>query len=191
MMAKIMMPETEQSETAGGSKLPIVKIHRNGIDAAAAGTTDGLHLALNVAAMLIAFIGIIALVNLGLSMIHNNLTLAGIFGTLLSPLAWLMGIPWCDAPKFGDLLGTQVMINEFVAYAKLGSYASQMMPRSQILATYALCGFCNLSSIGIQIGGISALVPERRGDLARLGLRAMLAGALATWSTACIAGVLL
>jgi CNT family concentrative nucleoside transporter len=191
MMAKIMFPETEESETAGGSKLPIVKIHRNGIDAAAAGTTDGLHLALNVAAMLIAFIGIIALINLLLGLIHHDLTLAGIFGTILSPVAWLMGIPWVDASKFGDLLGTQVMINEFVAYAKLGAYAGQMAERSQILATYALCGFCNLSSIGIQIGGISALVPERRGDLARLGLRAMLAGAFATWTTCCVAGILL
>lgn len=191
MMAKIMIPETEESETAGGSKFPIVKIHRNGIDAAAAGTTDGLHLALNVAAMLIAFIGIIALINLLLGLIHHDLTLAGIFGTILSPVAWLMGIPWVDASKFGDLLGTQVMINEFVAYAKLGGYAGQMAERSQILATYALCGFCNLSSIGIQIGGISALVPERRGDLARLGLRAMLAGAFATWTTCCVAGILL
>jgi concentrative nucleoside transporter, CNT family len=191
MMAKIMRPETEVSETAGGSKLPIEKIHRNGIDAAAGGTTDGLHLALNVAAMLIAFIGIIAMVNLGLGLIYKDLTLAGIFGWILSPLAWLMGIPWADAHMFGDLLGTQVMINEFVAYAKLGTYAAHMTPRSQILATYALCGFCNLSSIGIQIGGISALVPERRGDLARLGLKAMVAGAFATWCTCCVAGILL
>lgn len=191
MMAKIMIPETEQSETAGGSSLPIEKIHRNGIDAAAAGTTDGLHLALNVAAMLIAFIGIIALLNLGLGLVHKDLSLANIFGWILSPLAWLMGIPWADAHKFGDLLGTQVMINEFVAYVKLGGYAGAMAPRSSILATYALCGFCNLSSIGIQIGGISALVPERRGDLARLGLRAMTAGAFATWTTCCVAGILI
>ena len=131
------------------------------------------------------------MINLGLGLINKDITLAGIFGYILSPLAWLMGIPWVDAHKFGDLLGTQVMINEFVAYAKLGSYAGEMTARSSILATYALCGFCNLSSIGIQIGGISALVPERRGDLARLGLRAMTAGAFATWTTCCVAGILI
>jgi CNT family concentrative nucleoside transporter len=150
-----------------------------------------MRLALNVAAMLIAFIGLIAMVNLGLGLFYKDLTLAGILGKVLAPLAWLMGIPWADASKFGDLLGTQVMINEFVAYAKLGTYASSIEPRTSILATYALCGFCNLSSIGIQIGGISALVPERRGDLSRIGLKAMLAGAFATWCTCCVAGIII
>jgi CNT family concentrative nucleoside transporter len=191
MMAKIMRPEVDFPETAGGAKIPVVRTSQNGIDAAAAGAGDGLKLALNVGAMLVAFIGLIALLNLGLGLIHNTLTLSGIFGKVFSPLAWLMGIPWRDASKFGDLLGTQMMINEFVSYTKLQAYAAQMTPRAAILATYALCGFSNLSSVAIQIGGISALVPERRGDLSKLGLKAMLCGAFASWTTCCVAGILI
>ena len=191
MMAKIIRPETEISQTAGGAKIPITKTNKNGVDAIAAGASDGLKLALNVAAMLIAFIGLVALINLLLGQFHKSITLAAIFGKILSPLAWAMGVPWQDASKFGDILGTQVMINEFVAYAKLQGYSGQILERTGIMATYALCGFSNLGSVGIQIGGISALVPDRRSDLARLGLKAMIAGAFGSWSTCCLAGILI
>jgi CNT family concentrative nucleoside transporter len=191
MMAKIMRPEVDLPETAGTAKLSTEKLTRNGIDAAAAGAGDGLRLALNVAAMLVAFIGLVALINLLLGLINSNLSLSAIFGRIMAPLAWLMGIRWADASRFGDLLGTQMMINEFVSYTKLQGYAAVMDPRSAILATYALCGFSNLGSVGIQIGGISALAPDRRGDLAKLGLKAMLCGAFASWTTCCVAGILL
>lgn len=191
MIAKILVPETESSETAESAVISMTKTTRNGIDAAAAGAGDGLRLSLNVAAMLVAFIGIVALVNLILAQISSNLSLAAIFGKVLSPLAWAMGVPWDDASKFGDLLGTKLMVTEFIAYMKLQTYAAAMSTKSQIIATYALCGFANLGSIGIQIGGISALAPERRSDLAKLGLRAMVGGALASWITACIAGILI
>ena len=141
--------------------------------------------------MLIAFIGIVALVNLGLGQIKSGLSLSMIFGWVLSPLAWVMGVPWDDATKFGDLLGTKLMVTEFIAYMKLQTYAATMSVKSQIIATYALCGFANLGSIGIQIGGISALAPERRSELAKLGFRAMLGGAFASWITACIAGIII
>lgn len=190
VMAKLFYPETEPSETTGGAKLSYEK-KQNGIDAAAAGAGEGLKLALNVAAMLIAFIGIVALINLGLGLIHHELTLSKIFGWILSPLAWTMGVPWSDAARFGDLLGTKLMVTELVAYLKLQGYAQLMNPKSQIIATYALCGFANVGSIAIQIGGISALVPERRGELAKLSLRAMIAGAFASWMTACVAGILI
>jgi concentrative nucleoside transporter, CNT family len=191
MMAKIMRPEVDRPETMGQHNLSTEKLTRNGIDAVAAGAGDGLKLALNVAAMLVAFIGIIALINLGLGLVYRDLSLSAIFSKIMAPLAWLMGIPWKDATYFGDLLGTQMTINEFVAYSKLQTYSALMDPRSAALATYALCGFSNLSSIGIQIGGISALAPERRGDLSRLGLRAMICGAFASWTTCCVAGILL
>jgi len=191
MMAKIMRPEVDTPETAGNVKLSTEKHTQNGIDAIAAGAGDGMRLALNVAAMLVAFIGLIALINVVLGLIHSNLSLSVIFGKIMSPLAWLMGITWKDAASFGDLLGTQLMMNEFVSYTKLQGYAAIMDPRSAILATYALCGFSNLGSVGIQIGGISALAPDRRGDLAKLGLKAMLCGAFASWCTCCVAGILL
>jgi CNT family concentrative nucleoside transporter len=190
MMAKLFYPETERSKTMGTAKLSYEK-KQNGIDAAAAGAGEGLKLALNVAAMLIAFISIVALVNLGLGLIHDDLSLSKIFGWVLAPLAWAMGVPWSDAARFGDLLGTKLMVTELVAYLKFQGYAGLMDPKSQIIATYALCGFANVGSIAIQIGGISALVPERRGDLARLSLRAMIAGAFASWMTACVAGILI
>jgi CNT family concentrative nucleoside transporter len=191
MMAKIMRPEVDVPETGGNVKVTFTKTTQNGIDAAAAGAGDGLKLALNVAAMLIAFIGLVALINLILNLFRDGLTLSLIFGNVLAPLAWLMGIPWPDAAEFGDLLGTQLMINEFVSYTKLQAYGPLITERTAILATYALCGFSNLGSVGIQIGGISALAPERRGDLAKLGLRAMLCGAFASWCTCCVAGILL
>jgi concentrative nucleoside transporter, CNT family len=189
MMAKMFVPETQLPETMGTVKLEVERTDVNVIDAAGRGTGEGLHLALNVGAMLISFLALIALVNavLGLA----NLSLELIFGWVFAPIAWAMGVPWRDAPVIGNLLGTRMALNEFVAYAKLGSLASTLDPKSFTIATFALCGFANFSSIGIQIGGIGALAPTRRHDLARLGLRAMLAGTLANFVTATIAGFLL
>ena len=189
MMAKMFVPETQVPETMGTVRLEVERTDVNVIDAAGRGTGEGLHLALNVGAMLISFLALIALVNavLGLA----GLSLEQIFGWLFAPIAWAMGVPWRDAPVIGNLLGTRMALNEFVAYAKLGSMASTLDPKSFTIATFALCGFANFSSIGIQIGGIGALAPTRRHDLARLGLRAMLAGTLANFVTATIAGFLL
>jgi CNT family concentrative nucleoside transporter len=189
MMAKIFVPETGVPRTSGGVKLEAERTDVNIIDAAGRGTSEGLALALNVGAMLISFLALIALTNaiLGLA----GLSLQQIFGWVLAPLAWSMGVPWQDAPTIGNLLGTRMVLNEFVAYSQLGPLKDSLDPRSFTIATYALCGFANLSSIGIQIGGIGALAPDRRHDLARLGLRAMFAGTLANFVTATIAGFLL
>jgi CNT family concentrative nucleoside transporter len=189
MMAKIFVPETEQPETMGDVKLEVERTDVNVIDAAGRGTSEGLSLALNVGAMLISFLALIALVNalLGLA----GLSLQQIFGWVFAPVAWAMGVPWTDAPVIGNLLGTRMALNEFVAYSQLGPLKPVLDPRSFTIATFALCGFANFSSIGIQIGGIGALAPTRRHDLARLGLRAMLAGTLANFVTATIAGFLL
>jgi CNT family concentrative nucleoside transporter len=189
MMAKMFVPETQVPETMGTVKLEIERTDVNVIDAAGRGTGEGLHLALNVGAMLISFLALIALVNSILGLAH--LSLEQIFGWVFSPIAWAMGVPWRDATTVGNLLGTRMALNEFVAYAKLGSMASTLDPKSFTIATFALCGFANFSSIGIQIGGIGALAPSRRHDLARLGLRAMFAGTLANFITATIAGFLL
>ena len=189
MMAKIFVPETEVPETMGTVKLEIERTDVNVIDAAGRGTSEGLALALNVGAMLISFLALVALVNalLGLA----GLSLQQIFGWVFAPIAWAMGVPWRDAPTIGNLLGTRMALNEFVAYAQLGPMKDTLDPRSFTIATFALCGFANFSSIGIQIGGIGALAPSRRHDLARLGVRAMLAGTLANFVTATIAGFLL
>ena len=189
MMAKIFVPETEVPETMGTVRLEIARTDVNVIDAAGRGTGEGLALALNVGAMLISFLALIALVNavLGLA----GLSLQQIFGYVFAPVAWSMGVPWKDAPTIGNLLGTRMALNEFVAYSQLGPMKAVLDPRSFTIATFALCGFANFSSIGIQIGGIGALAPTRRHDLARLGLRAMLAGTLANFVTATIAGFLL
>jgi len=189
MMAKMLVPETEVPKTMGTVRLEVEQTDVNVIDAAGRGTGEGLHLALNVGAMLISFIALIALVNaiLGIA----GLSLQQIFGWLLAPVAWSMGVPWRDAPTIGNLLGTRMVLNEFVAYSQLGPIRSTIDPKSFTIATFALCGFANFSSIGIQIGGIGALAPERRHDLARLGLRAMLAGTFANFLTATIAGMLL
>jgi CNT family concentrative nucleoside transporter len=189
MMAKIFVPETQVPETMGSVKLEIERTDVNVIDAAGRGTGEGLALALNVGAMLISFIALIALVNAILGLAHLSLQM--IFGWGFAPIAWAMGVPWRDAPAIGDLLGTRMALNEFVAYAKLGGMQSSIDPKSFTIATFALCGFANFSSIGIQIGGIGALAPTRRHDLARLGFRAMLAGTLANFVTATIAGFLL
>jgi CNT family concentrative nucleoside transporter len=189
MMAKIFVPETEVPETMGIVRLEVERTDVNVIDAAGRGTGEGLQLALNVGAMLISFLALIALVNavLGLA----GLSLEQIFGWVFAPVAWSMGVPWRDAPTIGNLLGTRMALNEFVAYSQLGPMKASLDPRSFTIATFALCGFANFSSIGIQIGGIGALAPSRRHDLARLGLRAMLAGTLANFITATIAGFLL
>jgi CNT family concentrative nucleoside transporter len=203
VMAKIILPEKEESQTKGHVKVPPEKVAGDVIEAAAVGAADGLKLALNVAAMLMAFIAIIAVINAFMGMVHNALAAIGfsyfppdlrtLLGWIFSPLAWLMGVPWKDCIEFGNLLGTKISINEFVAYVQLGDLIKSggMSGRAEIIATYALCGFANFSSIAIQIGGIGGMAPERRGDLAKLGLRAMFGGALASWMTATIAGMLI
>ncbi len=189
MMAKLIVPETGQPETAGTVRLEVERTDVNVIDAIGRGTGEGLHLALNVGAMLISFLALIALVNalLGIA----GLSLQQIFGWVFAPVAWSLGVPWRDAPVIGNLLGTRMVLNEFVAYSQLGPLKESLDPKSFTIATFALCGFANFSSIGIQIGGIGALAPERRHDLARLGVRAMLAGTFANFVTATIAGMLL
>jgi concentrative nucleoside transporter, CNT family len=189
MMAKMFVPETAVPETLGTVRLDHERTDVNIIDAAGRGTGEGLHLALNVGAMLISFMALVALVNavLGLA----GVTLQQILGWVFAPVAWGLGVPWRDAAVVGNLLGTRMVLNEFIAFAQLGPMKETLDPRSFTIATFALCGFANFSSIGIQIGGIGALVPERRHDLARLGLRAMLAGTLANFITAIIVGFLL
>jgi CNT family concentrative nucleoside transporter len=189
MMAKMFVPEVETPKTMGTVRLEVENTDVNVIDAAGRGTGEGLHLALNVGAMLISFLALIALLNALLGLVH--LSLPQIFGWAFAPVAWSMGVPWHDAPTIGNLLGTRMALNEFVAYSQLGPLKTSLDPKSFTIATYALCGFANFSSIGIQIGGIGALAPNRRHDLARLGLRAMFAGTLANFMTATIAGVLL
>ncbi|MFH0983582.1 MAG: nucleoside transporter C-terminal domain-containing protein [Planctomycetota bacterium] len=205
VMAKIMVPELGQPLTLGGARVAIEKETINVIDAATRGAGDGLRLALNVAAMLLAFVALLAMCDYPLTKLGEwgpvasflaehgvkQLNIATILGWVFSPLAWLMGVPWSDAALFGSLLGKKIVLTEFIAYDTLTHIKDQMQERSVIIATYALCGFANFGSIAIQIGGIGSLAPSRRGDLARLGLRAMFAGALASWMTATIAGILL
>ncbi|MBI5208989.1 MAG: NupC/NupG family nucleoside CNT transporter [Elusimicrobia bacterium] len=214
LVAKIIFPETQRSETMGDVRLPKLDVGSNLLDAASRGVTDGLQLALNVAAMLIAFITLIALVDkllLVADRLIDGRLLAGaalqggehagiwpgslrtLFGTLLSPLAFLMGVPRRDIFEIGNLLGIKLAVNEFVAYARLSELikTDAIAPKTAMMATYMLCGFANFSSIGIQIGGIGALEPSRRADLAKLGLKAMLGGAIVSCLTASIAGVLM
>jgi CNT family concentrative nucleoside transporter len=193
-LAKIMIPETEESVTQGTVSMKVEKDSVNVIDAAASGAAVGLKLAANVGAMLLAFIALIALLDWILVAstgwaVDGGLTLARLFGWVFSPLAWLMGVPWADAPKIGSLIGTKIAVNEFLAYIQLGAMG-ELSDKSRIIATYALCGFANLSSIAIQIGGIGSIAPERRHDLARLGFRAMATGALATCLTGTLVGIL-
>ncbi len=189
VIAKILLPETETPETAGTVRGSYERTDANIIEAIASGTTMGLRLALNVAAMLIAFIAIIALVNVILGWISADLSLEGIFGILFAPVAYLLGVPYAEAAKVGELLGTKIGINEVIAYQKL--HELQLGERALAVASFALCGFANFGSIGIQIGGLGGIAPERRTDVARFGLRAMLGGALASWLTAALAGILL
>jgi len=189
MLAKILMPEVDKPATSGGVRIEVEKPGINVIDAAARGAGDGLHLALNIAAMLIAFIALIALCNGILSYFH--ITLQQIFGYVFSPVAWLLGVKFNDCQSIGNLLGTRLVLNEFIAFQQLGPMKPHLDPRSFTIATYALCGFANFSSIAIQIGGIGALAPTRKSDLARMGLRAVAAGTMANFMSACIAGMLL
>ena len=222
VIGKIIFPEKEHSQTAGDAKLPEIESGGNVIEAASNGIVDGLKLAVNVGAMLIGFIALIAVVDVLMGLVDRLIdgrllggtyvayaasgmspavgeyqgifpgSLQTLFGTLLRPLAWLMGVPWADASRVGNLLGVKLSLNEFVAFGTLGSYIQDglLSERAIVISTYALCGFANFSSIGIQIGGISALAPERKGDLARVGLKAMFGGALASWLTATIVGIL-
>ncbi|WP_066097816.1 NupC/NupG family nucleoside CNT transporter [Xanthomonas massiliensis] len=206
VIAKILVPETGEPLTRGTVKMDVEKTTSNVIDAAAGGAGDGLRLALNIGAMLLAFIALIALVNWPLTWlgdvtglaqaIGKPTNLSTILGYLLSPVAWIIGTPWADATTVGSLIGQKVVINEFVAYTELSQIVNGQVPGmalskdGALIATYALCGFANFSSIAIQIGGIGGLAPERRHDLARFGLRAVLGGSIATFMTATIAGVL-
>lgn len=198
MMAKIVVPETEVPKTGGDVEVVVPQQDVNVIDAAGRGAIEGLHLSLNVAGMLIAFIALVALVNGIFGWAHGQVgwfpaSLDALLGWIFAPIAWAMGVSWKDTVTVGNLLGTRMVLNEFVAFAKLGEpgVGSSLDPRSFVITTYALCGFANFSSIAIQIGGIGSLAPTRRGDLARLGMRAMLAGTLANFLTATIAGFLL
>lgn len=196
MLSKMFVPETEVPETMGTVSLAATTTDVNAIDAASRGTSEGLHLAINVIAMLISFVALIALTNAMLGWAgglvgYPAFSLQKVFGWVFAPVAWSLGVSWADSGIVGNLLGTRMVLNEFVAFAQLGPLKESLDPRSFTVATFALCGFANFSSIGIQIGGIGALVPERRHDLARLGLRAMLAGTLANFVSACIAALLL
>lgn len=200
VIAKLLKPEIGESQTAGSVRLEVEKTSSNIIEAAANGAGDGMKLALNVGAMLLAFVALIAMINypLGLlgswtgieAMIGQPLSMAAILGYLLSPLAWIIGVPWSEAQIVGGLIGEKIVLNEFIAYLHLGEIKDTLSEHSVLISTYALCGFANFSSIAIQLGGIGGLAPNRRPDIARLGLKAVLGGTLATMMTATIAGVL-
>jgi concentrative nucleoside transporter, CNT family len=198
MLAKMLMPEVDTPETAGKVEVKVEKPGVNIIDAAARGAGDGVGLAINIAGMLIAFIALISMVNGILGWVHTlpmlgwvPSTLERIFGILFAPVAWVLGVSWKDCGLVGNLLGTRLVLNEFVAFMQLGPMQGQLDPRSFTIATYALCGFANFSSIAIQIGGIGALAPTRKSDLACFGLKAVAAGTMANFMSACIAGMLL
>jgi CNT family concentrative nucleoside transporter len=187
-----MLPETENPDTGAAMNVKFPKAAENVIDAVVVGTSEGLMLALNVGAMLLSFIALIAMFNGLLGWVGSFVGLGGItfeaiMGYLFSPFAWVMGVPWEDCLTVGNLLGKKTVLNEFVAYLDLKD--AVISDRSRAIATYALCGFANFASIGIQVGGIGSLVPERRKDLAKLGFRALIAGTLSCFMTACIAGL--
>ncbi|MNS81745.1 Nucleoside permease NupX [compost metagenome] len=205
VMAKLIVPETEESKTMGGVSLSVERTESSVIEAAAKGASDGMHLGFAVAAMLIAFISLVAMLNAGLGLMNAEvmktvtfglvsqpLSLELVLGTIFAPLAFLMGVPWGEAMAVGNLIGQKLSLNEFVAYSNLKSSiaAGTISERAAMIATFALCGFANFSSIAQNVGGIGQMAPSRRGDLARLGLRAMLAGALASCMSAAIAGLL-
>jgi CNT family concentrative nucleoside transporter len=197
-ISKLLVPEADQPVTGGKLKVTVQKEEANVIDAAASGAAQGLKLAFNVAAMLLAFVALIAMVNFLVSGIAGlagieGLTLERIFGWVLAPLALVMGVPWADAGTVGALVGVKVVLTEFIAYLQLaGTMAADgaISPKGAVIATYALLGFANLPSIAIQIGGIGGIAPERRGDLSRLGLKAMIGGNLAAFTSASLAGML-
>ena len=202
VIAKILIPEREESKTMGTVKVMVEKTSSNVIEAAATGASDGLKLALNVGAMLLAFIALIFMFNwilaglftdlLGLTINGEPISLEILLGYVLSPIAWIIGVPWQDSVTVGSLIGQKVVLNEFIAYLNLSNLipTGALSEKAVIISTYALCGFANFSSIAIQIGGIGGIAPDRRGDLAKYGLRAVLGGSLATFMTATIAGVL-
>ena len=197
VVAKIMFPETDNSDTRAGAELSTEKTDQNSIDALCRGTSEGVTMAINVMAMLIAFTAAVALINMCIGGIQtwcgvpHPVTLQTILGNVNAPFAWLMGVPWHDCQTVGQALGERIVLNEFVGYQSLSAHKATLEPRSVILSTYALCGFANFASIGIQIGGISALAPGRRGDLAALGLKAMIAGLIACYITATVVGIIL
>ena len=201
VMAKMLVPETEKPATLGKVEMVPLEQDANSLAALSRGTMDGLSIALSVAAMLIAFIAIIYLCDGGLGGLHNLLAAHGfsyfpssleqIFGWAFAPVAWLIGVPWHDAPKVGNLLGTRMVLNELIAYKYLGGMTHAISHRSFTIATYALCGFANFTSIGIQLGAIGAIAPGKKSELARLGVRAMLAGTMANLMSAAIAGIML
>jgi CNT family concentrative nucleoside transporter len=199
MIAKILLPETEKSETAASAPATVPRTTTNSIDAICRGASDGFFLSLNVIAMLIGFIAMIALANYVVTWPQAHLgvshpaTLQTIFGWINAPFAWLMGVPAQDCVNVGQILGERIVLNEFVGFLDLTANAKQLAldPRSFTIATYALCGFANFASIAIQVGGIGSLAPERRGEMAKIGFRAMLGGLLAAYMTACLAGILL
>ena len=200
LMAKMLVPETEVPKTAGRVVMSEEEVelekNQNLLGAIARGTTDGLHMALNIAAMLISFLALVALFDGIMGGIHAHIawfpsSLEAILGALFAPIAWVIGVPWHDCRLIGNLLGVRMVLNELVAFSMLGPQKAVLDPRSFTIATFALCGFANFSSIGIQMGGIGALAPNKRGDLARLGIRAMLAGTMANLMSASIAGMLL
>jgi concentrative nucleoside transporter, CNT family len=197
LIAKIMLPETERSETAAGASAKVPRETTNGLDALCRGASDGMMLSLNVMAMLIAFVAVVAMANYLLALPQQKLgvaepvTFTKIFGWLNAPFAWLMGVPSQDCPSIGAILGERIVLNEFLGYISLAKQKAALDPRSFTLATYALCGFANFTSIAIQIGGIGSLVPTRRNDLASLGVRAMIGGLLASYITATVAGILI
>jgi len=196
MLSKIFVPETGEPLTAGTVRVEVERPGVNLVDAAARGAGDGLQLALNIAGMLIAFLALIAMVNGALGWAHAHLawipdSLQHVLAFLFAPIAWLLGVEWKDCATVGNLLGTRMVLNEFVAFVDLGKVKAALDPRSFVIATFALCGFANLSSIAIQIGGIGGLAPSRKSDLAKLGFKAMIVGTLANFMSACIAGILL
>jgi CNT family concentrative nucleoside transporter len=204
VVGKLFMPETETAQTAGGVQFKVERIDANLVDAAARGTTEGLTLALNVAAMLIAFTALVALMNaliawtttkLGITQAGEPVTLQDMLGYVMSPLAWLSGCSWADSRAVGSLLGIKTVLNELIAYSEMKDRFAVnknfISPRSALIATYALCGFANFASVGIQVGGISTLAPTRRHDLSRIGLLAMVGGAIASFMGACVVGVLM
>ena len=204
LIAKIMLPETQPSETTSSARIK-TEIHTvNGVDALCRGASEGIMLAINVMAMLIAFVAVVWLLNFSLGWVQRHagvvhpITMQTVLGWLNAPFAWLMGVPWKDCPVFGQLLGERIVLNEFISYLNLSDIIQHQTlnnqpvtftPRSIVLATYALCGFANFSSIAIQIGGISAIAPTRRADLARFGFRAMIGGLLSCYLSTCIAGL--
>ncbi|MBW4679560.1 MAG: NupC/NupG family nucleoside CNT transporter [Microcoleus vaginatus WJT46-NPBG5] len=197
-VSKLFYPETEKSLTAGTVQVKVEQVYANAVDAAASGAREGGKLALNVGAMLIAFLGLLAMLNAVLGWLGGwvglpQLSLELILSYLMWPIAWLMGIPIADCAQVGILLGKKTILNEFIAYLDLKALVEKkaISERAVIIATYALCGFSNIGSIAIQIGGIGGMVPERQPDVARLGFRAMIAGSIACFMTACIAGMLL